>query len=244
MKTINSTQNKFIRNIYKLKSTKYIQEEKLFLLEGKNLINEALKLNIVEKLLIIDKNMFSNVALERKFLVSKEIISKLSSNISNSGVIAICKYEKIDVDINSLNKIVVLENINNPGNFGTIIRTALAFKYDAIITIGNSVFTHNQKVIKASQGALFKIPIIQLKNYELLKNFKSYKFIVNRKAKSLDELEINDKKYALVFGNEANGLSEKILKEVKGEDVFINISKDIESLNLAVAAAIVLYKLK
>lgn len=242
IKKINSKSNEYIKDLAKLKSKKIIQEKELFLVEGKNLINEAINSGIVETLLISNEKLYSNYDLD-KVLVTDEIITKLSSNKSNNGIIAVCKYYKPHVNLKLVNKIVVLENINNPGNFGTIIRTALAFGFDAVISVGNSVFSYNEKVIKASQGAIFKMPVMQLKSYEELKNFKAYKFVLAKDSKKLDDLKIEDSKYALVFGNEANGLTQEIKDNWKGENIFIDI-KNIDSLNLAIAVGITLNKFK
>ena len=243
MKLINSKQNNYIKTIYKVNSKKDIEEKGLFLVEGKNIIVEAIQAGIVIDLLIVDEKMYSTHDV-KKTLVNNKIISKLSNNKTNRGSIAICKYKPLLVNLNLAKKIIVLENINNPGNLGTIIRTSLAFGFDAVITLGDSVFVYNDKVIRASQGSLFKIPIMQMKNItKSLKEFKPYRFILSDLAIDLDKIEINEDKFALVFGGEANGLTKKIIKEWEGKDIKINI-KNIESLNLSVASAIALNKFK
>ncbi len=244
MKTISSKNNQYIKDLAKLKTKKEIQDHGIFLVEGRNLVLEAIQLGIVQDLLISDPEMYSIYDIE-KTLVDNEIISKLSSNKTNRGAIAVCKYEPISVNLNLVKKIVVLENINNPGNLGTIIRTALAFGFDAVITTGDSVFVYNDKVIRAAQGALFKMPVMQIKSFEALKDFKPYRLILSEDAKDLDSIEINpDERYAVVFGNEANGISEELKEQWKGEDVIIKIASNVESLNLAIAAGIALNKLK
>lgn len=243
MKTINSKQNQYIKELSKLTNKREITNQGLFLVEGRNLVIEAIQLGIVVDLLISDEEMYSIYDIE-KTLVTKEIINKLSSNKTNKGAIAVCRYEPLSVNLNLVKKIVVLENINNPGNLGTIIRTALAFNFDAVITVGDSVFIYNDKVIRAAQGALFKMPVMQIKDFESLKGFKPYKFLLSDQAKELDEVKIDSEKYAVVFGNEANGISEKLKNDWTGEDVIIKINSSVESLNLAIAAGIALNKLK
>ncbi len=243
MKTINSKQNQYIKDLAKLNSKKEIQEQGLFLVEGRNLVVEAIQQGIVVDLLVTNEDMYSIYDIE-KTLVTEDIITKLSNNKTNRGAIAVCRYEPLSVNLNLVNKIVVLENINNPGNLGTIIRTALAFGFDAVITTGNSVFVYNDKVIRSAQGALFKMPVMQLKDYEFLKEFKPYKFLLSESSKNIDDIVIDSDKYALVFGNEANGISEDLKANWIGEDIMIPINTKVESLNLSIAAGIAINKLK
>ncbi len=244
MKTINSKNNQYIKNLAKLTSKKDIIDKGIFLVEGRNLIVEAIEREIVENLLITDEEMYEDYDIE-KTLVDKSIIDKLSTNKSNRGSIAVCKYESHSVNLKLVNKIVVLENINNPGNLGTIIRTALAFGFEAVVTVGESVFAYNEKVIRAAQGALFKMPVLQLKDFEQLKEFKPYRLLLSESAKNIDDVEFDSgEKYAVVFGNEANGITNELQQQWPGEDVIIPINKTVESLNLAIAAGIALNKLK
>ncbi len=242
MKTINSRSNPYIKELSKLNSKREIKEQGLFLVEGRNLVLEAIQLGIVVDLLISDEEMYSIYDIE-KTLVSSEVIQKLSNNKTNRGAIAVCKYEPLSVNLNLVNKIIVLENINNPGNLGTIIRTALAFGFDAVITTGDSVFVYNDKVIRAAQGALFKMPVMQLKDYSSLKDFKPYRLLLSESSKDINDIVIDSDKYALVFGNEANGISQDLQDNWKGEDLMIKISNNVESLNLAIAAGIAISKL-
>ncbi len=243
MKKISSKNNKYIKELSSLNSKRNIIEKGMYLVEGRNLVIEALNAGVVLELLITDEEMYSIYEGVNKTLVDEEVIEKLSSNRSNRGAIAVCKYEPLSVNLNLVNKIVVLENINNPGNFGTIIRTALAFGYDAVVTLGESAFVYNDKTIRSAQGALFKMPIMQLKEFSGLEQFKPYRFMLSSSSKDLEEIEINDDKFALVFGNEANGLSDDLINKWAGQDVKIDINS-IESLNLAVAAGIAMYKFK
>lgn len=242
MKTINSKQNQYIKELSKLTTKKEIKDQGLFLVEGRNLVIEAIQTGIVVDLLITDEEMYSIYDIE-KTLVTDEIISKLSNNRTNRGAIAVCRYEPLSVNLNLVNKVVVLENINNPGNFGTIIRTALAFGYDAVITLGNSVFVYNDKVIRSAQGSLFKMPVMQINDLEKLKDFTPYRFMLSDESLNLDDVEISEDKYALVFGNEANGLSDELIQNWPGKDIKIDI-RSIESLNLSIAAGIALNKFK
>ncbi len=243
MKEISSRNNQYIKDLSKLNNKKEIIDQGLFLVEGRNLVLEAIQLGLVETLLISDKELYSIYDID-KILVTDEIINKLSTNKSNRGAIAVCRYEPTTVNLNLVNKIVVLENVNNPGNLGAIIRSALAFNFDAVVTVGDSVFVYNDKVIRSAQGALFKMPVMQLKDFEKLKDFKAYKLLLSESAKELDEVEVDTDRFAVVFGNEANGITDELKEQWPGEDVIIKINPNVESLNLAIAAGITLNKFK
>ncbi len=245
MKVIESINNPYIKYLFSLKDNKKnILKEKIFLIEGEILINEAYSKNIVEQILITDKKMFNNLDV-KKTLVSDKIISKLSSKKTNIGAIAICKVIDDNIEFNKMKKIVVLDSINDPGNFGTIIRTAKAFGYDAVVCVGNSPFKYSSKVLSSSQGAIFKIPVVT-KTIKELEEFYCYHFVLDKDSKEITTLNFkNDKeKYALVLGNEANGISDDVKKSLKGEKIFIKINDEIESLNVASAAAIALFIFK
>lgn len=243
MRSISSKTNKYVKELSQLNSKRQISEKGLYLIEGRNLIEEAIEAGVVVELLVTDMNMFSEHIHIEKVQVSEEVINRLSRNNSNRGAIAVCKYEPLAVNLKLVNKIVVLENINNPGNLGTIIRAALAFGFDAVVTLGDSVFVYNDKVIKAAQGALFKMPIMQKKEFNGLEEFKPLRFVLSDEAIKLEQTEVPEGKYALVFGNEANGISEDLLNKWKGKDIMIDIKK-VESLNLAMAAGIAMHKFK
>lgn len=236
---IESINNPYIKFLNKLNTKKSIINEKRFLLEGKNIIDEAVKNGFVTKVLVTDQNsrLFPNV---ETIIVTPEIIKKLSSNKSNKGVVAVAEYKPLNLDVKELDKIIILENINNPGNLGSIIRTAKAFGFKGIILLGESVFPYNDKVIRSSQGEVLNMSILETNNYDILKKFNIYHFVIDNYSKSISELEFK-KPFALVFGNEANGITEKLLKEMKGEHVSIEIEKT-NSLNLSNAAAIAMFK--
>ncbi|MCK5867096.1 MAG: RNA methyltransferase [Mycoplasmataceae bacterium] len=242
MKEISSRSNIYIKQLSLLNSKKYIIEHGMYLVEGRNLVIEAIQAGVVMDLLITDEKMYSIYDIP-KTLVTEEIINKLSTNRSNRGAIAVCCYEPMAVNLNLVKRIVVLENINNPGNLGTIIRTALAFGFDAVITLGESTFVYNEKVIRAAQGSLFKMPIMQIKQMHGLESFRPYRFVLSDASTNIEDVAITDDKYALVFGNEANGLTDELLKEWPGHNVKID-TKSVESLNLSIAASIAMYKFK
>ena len=235
---INSRTNKKVVHASKLKDKKSIKEYKEFLIEGKKSLELALQSGLVKEIFTV-KELNINESIPQ-YLVSEEIIDKISFNQNPEGIVAICHtLEEKAPEI--MNKVVYLDNIQDPGNMGTIIRTALALNYDAIILSENCVSIYNPKVVSATKGAMFLIPILSGKLEKYKKGHVVITSILNEKSISLDELE-KPESFILVLGNEAHGVSEEI---INNSDVFVKIPIDnIDSLNVAVAGAILMYKLK
>ncbi|NMA64848.1 MAG: RNA methyltransferase, partial [Clostridiaceae bacterium] len=144
-----------------------------------------------------------------------------------------------------LKRIIVLENVQDPGNAGTIIRTADAFGFDAVIFSKDSVDPYNSKVIRSTMGSLFHIPVIISKDiYSTLEKMKDYGLTIiaahPREAELCYEADISQN-IAIVIGNEGSGLSEKILN-IADKKIMTPMKGSAESLNASVAASILLYE--
>jgi rRNA methylases len=243
---ITSVKNEKIKQLIKLKQKKYRDETQTFLIEGYHLVEEALKMNCVS-LLIKSEDCFDSIDFKDKLIVSTAIIEKLSFSKKPQPVMALCHYLDFDIDYSLAQKILILDDVQDPGNVGTLIRTALAFNYDGILISNKNADIYNDKVIRSTQGAIFKIPIIKtnlIKEINLLKEF-NFNIIGTSLNKSilLDELKLNNtQKLVVILGNEGSGISQEVLKKVD-ISIKIPISKQVESLNVAVAGAIVLYHL-
>mgnify|MGYP003309195658 CR=1 FL=1 len=137
-----------------------------------------------------------------------------------------------------MNKVLFLDEISDPGNLGTLLRTALAFGYKDVILNGGCS-QYNEKVLQATQGAIFKLNIV---NNLDLKELKDYEILATeiKGSTELSQVKVSDK-FVLVLGNEAHGVSQKILS-LASKRIRIDIN-DIESLNVAIAGAIAMYKL-
>ena len=171
-----------------------------------------------------------------QYLVSKEIMESISYAKSPQGVICVCKY--IEEKPISSSKVLLLDNVSDPGNLGTILRTALAFGYNDVILRGGCS-QYNEKVLQSTQGAIFSLNI--LNNFDVL-DLKGYEIIATEIKGSVDLSTISQiSKHVLVLGNEAHGVSKEIL-DLATKRVRIDI-KNIESLNVAIAGAIAMYEL-
>ena len=240
MSRIESLQNANVKKWASLSQKKYRDAYNLFLVENEHLIKEAIEANILEELVIIeeevDKYDFNNIT-----IVTDNIMKKISSSTSTAKAIGVC--HKVNLDINNPRRVVILDDIQDPGNLGTIIRTATAFGYDAIYLSLESCDQYNSKVIQSSQGALFKMPIYRSNLKDIITSLKKDGFYIVgtslQESHLLEKVEAKDK-MAFVFGNEGNGIKKEIL-DMCDENVFIEIN-NFESLNVAVASGIVLYK--
>ena len=237
---ISSKQNQKIKDAQLLFKESERSAKQLFLIEGFHLLEMALKDNLVVSIFSLKeiKDIDENIP---QYIVNEDILAKISSQKNPQGVVAIVKMKK-EKEITS-KKVLYLDDVSDPGNMGTILRTALAFGYLDVIVSKNSVSIYNSKVIQASQGAIFKLNIVK-KDSSILKDLRSNDYqIVSTEIKgsiSLKEVKHIDK-FVLVLGNEAHGVSEEVLN-LSDLRVRIDIN-DIESLNVAIAGAIAMYVL-
>ena len=240
---ITSLTNAKVKQWSKYKEKKHRDKDHKFLIEGEHLIEEAQKANLIECILIEQgkENMFPAY---ETYEVTRDILKKLSDSVSGTYIMAVCHMPNIS-SIDFGNKVIVLDDVQDPGNVGTIIRTAFSFGYTSIVLSNHSVDVFNEKVIRSTQGALFHMPIIRGDIMELLQELKQQGITLY--ATSLHEatpLQQTPKKTpcALIFGNEGNGVSKDVI-DYSDHKVFIEMDT-FESLNVAVAAGICMYEFK
>ena len=238
MLEINSKNNQKIKDACALKIKKYRQEQGLFLMEGIKNLDMALKFGQV-------KQIFTTIDLPKLpkeievFRVNDEVLKKLASSENPEGVVFVSKMqEPKNIDKCAYHKLVYLDQVNDPGNLGTILRTAVAFNYDAVILSKGSVDLYNEKTIAASKGAIFLIDAF----YDDLKNYTNGRKVI---VTTLDERSIFLKDspkfddFVIVLGNESHGVSKEVMDQA---DTFVKIDMNdsIDSLNVAVAAGIIM----
>lgn len=223
----------------KLLQKKYRNLYKEFIIEGYHLVEEAIKSKLVK--LIITSNKKHNFNFNNIKITSYENIIKLSSTKNPQDIVAICSFiTKKEEQKN----ILVLNNINDPGNLGTLIRTACAFDFSDVVVQGVDIY--NPKTLRSSQGAIFKINVFNVNNldeYLLDLKKKDYQLIgslLDKEAKKCDEIKIKEKS-VLILGNEANGIDNNII-QILDDKVYIPIK--FESLNVAIAGGILMEKIK
>lgn len=234
---ITSTSNKLVLYANSLKEKKYRDKEGKFLIEGEHLISMA---SDIECIFTTNENYKSNYPV---YYVSEDVLKKISFVQSPQGIIAICKKKTCEINYNK-SSYLLCDGVADPGNMGTIIRTALAFHVDQVILANGSVDIYNDKVIRGSQGAIFEIDVAYGNLNEVIEklqanNIKVYASTLSARSIDLKEVkEIN--KYALVVGNEGSGVSQSVLDK-SDYNIKIQHSTSIDSLNVGVATSIMLY---
>ena len=229
-KYITSSSNQLIKDLIKLKSSK----EDKFLIEGKDLLDLAYLNNLLDLVITTEDNSeFENID---KVIVPKFILEKLSNNKSVQPYIGVARLPKITNQLG--NKLVYLDGVQDPGNVGTIIRTALAFSYDGVVLSKDSASLTNSKVIQSTKGALFSIPLTNELTLKELKE-QGYVIIVTALEDSINYLKTPKfEKFVLVLGNEGQGVKEE---NVSLADAVVRIEMgNIDSLNVAVAGGILM----
>ena len=185
-----------------------------------------------------------------KYLVSEQVIKKLSSTKTPQNIIGVVK-SITNQDLESIIskddvRLIILDNVNDPGNLGTIIRTAAALGIDAVISSIETVDYYNDKVLRATQGAIFKIPLFKGDLIEIIKKLKANNLIIY--GTSLESsIAVNNvekcNKIGIVVGNEAQGVSCEVL-DLCNQNIILPMKNDVESLNVSIAAAILMWELK
>lgn len=238
---ITSLQNETIKEIMKLKQKKYRDEKDLFLVEGYHLVEEARKANCIQMLITTLEEKF----VEKTLYVSDKVMEKLAFTKSPQPIMAICYKNKNQELLKAGKRYLLLDGLQDPGNVGTIMRTALAFGYDQIIMSKDCVDLYNDKVIRSTQGALFQMNtcIIDLKEAITFLKQQGVKVYGTslQNAQSIDQHQTYNQ-MAFVMGNEGQGVHQEIL-DLCDERLYIPI-QSIESLNVAIAAAITMYHFK
>lgn len=230
---LTSVSNEKVKYWVNLKDKKFRDKEGVFLIEGDHLIEEAKKNNLI-------KYTISMVNEEADYYVTKEIMEKISHQKSISYNVAVCDFLKED---SIGGNVLILDNLQDPGNLGTIIRSAVAFSIDTIIIGDTCVDLYNPKVIRSTEGMIFNLNIIRRNLKEIIPVLKNlgYKIIGTDVNKGIDARKINKDNIAVVIGNEGNGLSEEV-KALCDEFIYIKIASNCESLNAGVAASIIMYE--
>lgn len=238
---ITSVHNEHIKELVKLKDKKYRDQTGTFLVETKHLVLEAYKAGLIKELILEQNEIFPlDVPIT---YVSKEVLKKLSSVDTPSKVMAVVCKRKVEDSYGE--KVLILDRIQDPGNLGTIIRSAVAFNIDTIVCSTDTVDFYNPKVVRASQGMMFHIPILIKNTENFIRELKDndYKIVGTKVTNGKDVRTASIySHFALIIGNEGQGISQDI-ENLCDEYLYIKMNENCESLNASVAASILLYEI-
>jgi len=244
---ITSVNNELVKNTVKLQQKKYRNSEKKFLLEGYKAIKEAFDFKINLKHIFVQKEKVKKYAFTKDILieVNEAVLRKISTTETPPDAVAVGVYRDCDFKIlNKAKKVILLENIKDSGNLGTILRSSAAFGADAVVLYGDCVDIYNPKTVRSSVGNLWKTPVFQFHDFSALqKYFSKFERIATLPAgSSMLKCYKPEFPVLVMFGSEANGLSEE-LRNFSTNSIKIEMSNSVESLNLAVSVSIILYEL-
>lgn len=252
MDIISSPKNEKIKELVKLQTAKGRKKAGMYLLEGEHLVEEAIKEKAPIELIVVTSNRledYQNLLTQtdvQVLVVSQDVFHKLSMTETTQGIIAVVKIVKQD-SLPYSGRFIVLDAVQDPGNLGTIVRTADAAGFDAVVLGTGTVDLYNDKVLRSMQGSHFHIPVFQadLKDYLPTLKDKGVQVAVtalHRDSKDYTVLQgVTD--VAIVVGNEGQGVSNDVISLA---DVIITIPMfgKAESLNVAIASALLMYKTK
>lgn len=239
---ITSLQHPLVKQAGKLAQKRTRQETGEILVETVHPVTEAIKAGLtpVHIFLREDFNWDNNtIALPQALVthVSTDVMKKLGTTETASPIAAIFKTPQPQLP-DSQNAILVLDEIQDPGNAGTLIRSAVAFGYDAVVTTKGSVDCYSPKVIRASAGLVFRLPVVSSDQIDL-NAFNIYVTDLNQKATPLNQTIIK-KPFAVVLGNEAHGIGKQFQAMENTHCVYIPMHQDVDSLNVAISGSILM----
>ncbi len=259
---ITSMKNPQIKDIRGLlKRSKDRRKQGLYVVEGLKMFEEALDADLLHKAYFSESFYMEKIQkIERKKenlsyfhdldyqVLRDDVFKQISDTITPQGVMGIIKSQEYDLKHLLTQEdvfLLILEDIRDPGNLGTMIRTAEAAGVTGIIMNSSSVDIYNPKVIRSTMGSIFRMPIYIAENlYETLLKVKDNKipiYAAHLEGEPYNNQKFN-KKNAILIGNEANGLSQEI-SEMTDKWIKIPMKGRVESLNAAVASAILMYEL-
>ncbi len=253
---ITSTSNERIKHITQLvKSAKARRKEGIFVIEGERIAREIPKERMIECFVSDDFEKRDDIKSVFGYetgvtVVSSDVFSKMSDTKSPQGILCVCRQEKneaydfIKARGSGRLRLLVLEGIQDPGNLGTMIRTAEGAGFDAVIADPDTVDVYNPKVTRSTMGSLFRVPVMYtddlLSHIDMLKSEGITVYAAHLKAESSFREENYPERVAFLIGNEGNGLSDAATEKAD-RLIGIPMKGKLESLNAAVAAALLMY---
>lgn len=255
MQIISSKDNELIKHIKKLKDKKHRDESNEYIIEGVKLIEEAVKENArIKKIIVcedttrtyeIPTHIMYEIAKYECVYVTDKIFASITQVTNPQGIMAIIEKGDTDAQIDYTQDIIVaLDDVQDPGNLGTILRTVDSIGLNQIIVSKGTADAFNSKVVRSTMGAIFRVKIIEVENLpQAIKEMRRHHFKLMVTSLQTDNsiYDIQFNKKIIVIGNESNGVSKEI-QEMADEKAKIPMLGKTESLNASVAAGVVMYE--
>ena len=245
---IESSNNPKIKKWTKLKQKKYRYQSSEFIVEGEHLVLEAMASNVVKEILVKEGstghlNPIFNT-MKPTYILKENLFTQIASTETPQPIMAVCEMKAKTIEKD--HRLLLLDRIQDPGNLGTLLRSAVAFGFDGVVLGEGCVDVYNEKVIRSTQGAIFKIPIEMhsLKDYVTTLQSKGVKVYGTSLENGSPLGEIEDaSKMAVILGNEGQGVSSELLTQTD-QNIFIEMTENIESLNVSIAGSIIMYRFR
>ncbi len=255
MQTISSKDNELIKHIKKLKDKKERDLSNEYIIEGIKLIQEAIQENAkIKQIIICDdcektesipKDLMYEIAKQECIYVTNKVFDSITEVMNPQGILAIIEKQSKEIQIDDKQDIILaLDDIQDPGNLGTILRTADSIGLTQILVSKGTADSYNPKVVRSTMGAIFRVKIIECEDLvKTLKEIKKHKFEIVVSSLQTDNsiYDINYHKKVIVIGNEANGVKKEI-QDLADKKIKIPMLGKTESLNASVATGIILYE--
>lgn len=246
MEKIESVNNKIIKYTNSLKDKKARKKEGLFIAEGLRLVTDGMKIRKPEYVIISENFSCKDLGV-KTYLVSENVFKKLSDTVTPQGILGVFKIKERNISEIEKENTLVLNNISDPGNMGTILRTAYGAGFKNIVIDNKSVDLYNPKTVRSTMSAIFNLDIYLSSNIvsdlKLLKE-KGFEIIgsaLTEDSKNIYSTKINSPSL-VVMGNEANGIEKEVL-DICDKKVIIPMKNNIESLNVSSAASVIMYEI-
>ena len=245
MTIITSKANSVVKNAKKLHQKKY--RKSAYLIEGWHLFEEAVQAGVtIEKIFALESYRDQLAAFPQTVWVSEDILLDLADSQTPQGIVAVVQKEEVGQADLSQGKFLFLEDVQDPGNVGTIIRTADAAGFTGVIVSEKSADIYSLKTLRSMQGSHFHLPIYQMKTSDFLELAKQIQLPVLATTLSRDSIDYRElapmTDFVLVLGNEGQGISQQMMDKAD-QLVHISMKGRAESLNVAVAAGILIFSL-
>ena len=255
MQVITSKDNELIKHIKKLKDKKQRDLSHEYIIEGIKLIQEAIQENAkIKQIIICDdcektesipKELMYEIAKQECIYVTNKVFDSITEVMNPQGILAIIEKQSKEIQIDDKQDIILaLDDIQDPGNLGTILRTADSIGLTQILVSKGTADCYNPKVVRSTMGAIFRVKIIECEDLvKTLKEIKKHKFEIVVSSLQTDNsiYDINYHKKVIVIGNEANGVKKEI-QDLADKKIKIPMLGKTESLNASVATGIILYE--
>jgi TrmH family RNA methyltransferase len=231
---VTSVKNQIIKEMTKLHQKKYRDLGHRFLVEGYHLYEEAKASGRIEHVFTTDETIKG----DHVTYVNDIVLQKLADTKHPQGVVTVCSKT---TGTKPTSKVLILQAVQDPGNVGTLLRSALAFGFHTIV-LDRSCDIYNDKVLRSTQGAIFHLNIIEANTTDFMKEYTAYQYLgTAMKGTTLEDIHPS-KNIALILGNEGAGVDKDTLSLC--HDIITIPMQGTESLNVAVAGSIMMYHMR